>query len=475
MGCMIRAKLEVNTARLKKLVLLAEVSTASRVSTASILLISLLSIIVNEARDPVMSSSSTVTYTSVYTDSDPWRVFWGANEELSDGGSPRVIVYGYDGLPMQPVAPPSPDYVPGPEHPPSPDYVPGPEHPPSPVEVPYVPEPEYPEYLVPSNAEAPLEDQPLPADASPTALSPGYVADSDPDEDPEEDPEEDHADYPADGGDDDDEPSDDDDDEDEEPFEDEDDDEEEEEHLALADSSVVPVVDLVPLARDTEAFETDESAPTPRLPQIPSPPLPPPPSSLHLPPPVPTSLPLPSSPLPPLPVSLFIPPLVDHREDIPKAELPPHKRLCLTALTSRIDYGFIGTLDAKTRHQRAKEVGNRIRDVWVDLTEAVEEDRQTWLFQRVDRLVEDRQFHYETARLLDQEALVSREAWAHSVGLSSTNNMPPRRNSATVRAATAAVRAAAAAAAAAAPITAAVVEQLIEARVSAALANHETL
>ncbi|GKF66629.1 hypothetical protein Tco_0193146, partial [Tanacetum coccineum] len=26
--------------------------------------------------------------------------------------------------------------------------------------------------------------------------------------------------------------------------------------------------------------------------------------------------------------------------------------------------------------------------------------------------------HYETARLLDQEALVSREAWAYSVGLS---------------------------------------------------------
>ncbi|GJW61735.1 hypothetical protein Tco_0111070 [Tanacetum coccineum] len=138
--------------------------------------------------DSVMSSaSSAVTYTSVYTDSEPGRVFWGADEELSDGGSPRVIVYGYDGLPMQPVAPPSPDYVPGPEHPPSPDYVPGPEHPPSPVEVPYVPEPEYPEYLAPSDAEAPLEDQPLPIDASPTALSPGYVADSDPEEDPEED------------------------------------------------------------------------------------------------------------------------------------------------------------------------------------------------------------------------------------------------------------------------------------------------
>ncbi|GKD03435.1 hypothetical protein Tco_1178409 [Tanacetum coccineum] len=192
-----------------------------------------------------MSSSSTVTYTSVYTDSEPGRVFWGADEELSDGG---------------------------PEHPPSPDYVPGPEHPPSPVEVPYVPEPEYPEYLVPSDVEAPLEDQPLPADASPTTLSPGYVADSDPDEDPEEDPEEDHADYPADGGDDDDDPSDDDDDdddiddEDEETFEDEDDDDEEEEHLDPADSSAIPIVDLIPSAGDTEAFETDESAPTPRSP-----------------------------------------------------------------------------------------------------------------------------------------------------------------------------------------------------------------
>ncbi|GKC25506.1 hypothetical protein Tco_1027656 [Tanacetum coccineum] len=314
-------------------------------------------------------ASSAVTYTSVYTDSEPGRVFWGADQELSDGGSSRVIVYGYDGLPMQLVAPPSPDYVPGPKHPPSPDYMPGPEHPPSPVE-------------------------PLPIDASPTSLSPGYVADSD----PEEYPEEDHADYPADGWDDDDEPSDDDDDdiddEDEEPFEDEDDDKEEEEHLAPADPSFVPVVDPDSSAGDIEAFETDKSASTPRspqtkvpfaqtylrraqktiklkppmspsmeariaeyaaapalpspppsplspwsppLPHIPSPPLPPPPSSLHLSPPIPTSLPLPSSLLPPLLVSLFIPPLVDHREDILEAELPPHKRLCLAAPTSRYE------------------------------------------------------------------------------------------------------------------------------------------
>nr|GEX25319.1 hypothetical protein [Tanacetum cinerariifolium] len=171
---------------------------------------------------------------------------------------------------MSPVAPPSPDYVSGPEHPLSPDYVPGPEHPPSPVKIPYVPEPEYPEYLVPSDVEAPLDDQPLPANASPTAASPGYMADSDLDEDPEEDPKDDHADYLADGGNGDDEPSDDDndatDEEDEEPFEDEEDDEEEEEHLALADSSVVPIVDPIPSAGDTEAFKTNESVPTPRSP-----------------------------------------------------------------------------------------------------------------------------------------------------------------------------------------------------------------
>ncbi|GKF70931.1 hypothetical protein Tco_0203988, partial [Tanacetum coccineum] len=94
------------------------------------------------------------------------------------------------------------------------------------------------------------------------------MPDSDPEEDPEEDSEE-HVDYPADGGDGDDEPSDDDtNDDEEEPFEDEEDDKEEEEHPAPADSSAIPIVDLVPSAGDTEAFEIDESAATPRPPQI---------------------------------------------------------------------------------------------------------------------------------------------------------------------------------------------------------------
>ncbi|GKC52056.1 hypothetical protein Tco_1074801 [Tanacetum coccineum] len=113
-------------------------------------------------------------------------------------------------------APPSRDYVPGPEHPPS-DYVPGPEEPEQvPLSLNYVPKPQYLKYLVPSDTEAPIDDQPLPDDASPTALSSGYISDSDPEEDLEEDPEEDPADYPADGGDDaDDESSDNDDDEEE--------------------------------------------------------------------------------------------------------------------------------------------------------------------------------------------------------------------------------------------------------------------
>nr|GFB50466.1 hypothetical protein [Tanacetum cinerariifolium] len=161
------------------------------------------------------SASSTVTYTFVYIDSEPGRVFWEVDKELSDGCSPRVIVYGYDGLPMQPVAPPSPDYIPEDDHMLS------------------------------------AEEQPLPPVVSPTAESPEYVTESDPKEDPKEyeDDETDDCpvDYPMDGGDDgnddDDESSGDDaDDEDED---EEDEEEEEEEHLAPTDSAIViPTIEL---------------------------------------------------------------------------------------------------------------------------------------------------------------------------------------------------------------------------------------
>ncbi|GJY88257.1 hypothetical protein Tco_0502885 [Tanacetum coccineum] len=92
--------------------------------------------------------------------------------------------------------------------------------------------------------EEPMEDQPLPADASSTAPSSGYIADFDSKED-EEDPEEDPADYPADGRDNYDSESSDDDDDDDDVEKDEVD-KEEEEHLAPVDPSAVPTNDPVP-------------------------------------------------------------------------------------------------------------------------------------------------------------------------------------------------------------------------------------
>nr|GEU45512.1 reverse transcriptase domain-containing protein [Tanacetum cinerariifolium] len=222
---------------------------------------------------------------------------------------------------------------------------------------------------------------------------------------------------------------------------------------------------------------------------------------------------------PPLPASLFIPPAVDRKEDIPKVELPPRTRLCFTAPTSRYEvgesltaaarptgghraaYGFFGTLDAETKRQRAEEVGYGIRDVWVDPMKAVKEvapttfeevnarvielaevheedthdiyamiedaqDRQTRLSQTVDVLIEDRESHQETGQLsaaLGQiQALQARDP-THADDPEG-NNMPPKRTSATARAASAA-----------APMTATAVDQLIEARVSMTLDNHENI
>ncbi|GKE49006.1 hypothetical protein Tco_1480264, partial [Tanacetum coccineum] len=175
----------------------------------------------------VMSSaSSAVTYTSVYDDSEPDRAFWGADEEISDVGSLRVIVYGYDGLPMQPVAPPLPDYIPNPEEPQTPP--------------------------VPQDEDEP-EEQPLPPVDSPTAESPGYIAESDPEEDLEEyeddETEDGPVDYPMDGGDNRDNDHGDssrDDADDEDENEEDEKEEEEEEHPAPANSTiVVPTVELV--------------------------------------------------------------------------------------------------------------------------------------------------------------------------------------------------------------------------------------
>nr|GEU81506.1 reverse transcriptase domain-containing protein [Tanacetum cinerariifolium] len=329
-----------------------------------------------------------------------------------------------------PVAPPSPDYIPGLEHPPSPDYVPGPKHPPSPVEISYVPELEYPEYLAPSDDEAPLEDQPLPANASPIAASPDYVADSN----PKEDPEDDQADYPADEGDGDDEPSDDDNDDDtddEEPFKE--DDEEEEEHPAPTYSSVVPIVDLVLPARDTEALDADEPTHAPRSPIIiplsqtclrrarntvrPEPPM----SAsmetciarhaaLPLPPLLVPSLllPLPS----PLTTSLTdtrvllgyraarirmraLLPSISRRTDILEADMPPRKRACLTTPTPGFEIEESSTAGATRqpgptesdlRRCRVEQEGYGITDTWDEIVDTLMEIAPTTLEGVNDRV-----------------------------------------------------------------------------------------
>nr|GEV28906.1 putative reverse transcriptase domain-containing protein [Tanacetum cinerariifolium] len=99
----------------------------------------------------------------------------------------------------------------------------------------------------------PIEDQPLPADALPTALSPGYVVDSEDEKDPKEDPPY----YPADRGNNDyDESSNDDDDDDD--VEKDAEDKEEEEHPAPADPSDVSIDDLGISKRDIGSPRADD-------------------------------------------------------------------------------------------------------------------------------------------------------------------------------------------------------------------------
>ncbi|GJW79643.1 hypothetical protein Tco_0404506 [Tanacetum coccineum] len=320
-----------------------------------------------------MSSSSTVTYTSVYIDSEPWRFQWISDDESEAPQSSRQ-------------APPSLECMPGPEHPPSQDYVPCPEEPEqAPLSPEYVPKLDYPEYLVPSDAE----------------------------DDPEEDP----ADYPANRGDDNESSGDDTDDKDEEASEDEDDDEEED-HLALADFFDVAAIDLIP---------------SPLLP-LPSPPT-------H------TSPTYAEAPLgyraagiqlraasPPL-----LLPSTDRRDDIPEADLPPRKRLCLTAPTPRfklgekVGYGIEDVWDDMVRDMEEREpttvegLSQRVTDLSTTLARETHEiyvrledaqDDRALQRGRVNMFFRDRRFHRHTTMLLKSEARHAREAWSRSMNCS---------------------------------------------------------
>ncbi|GKC90730.1 hypothetical protein Tco_1151379 [Tanacetum coccineum] len=282
--------------------------------------------------------------------------------------------------------------------PPSPDYVPGSEEPKqAPLSPEFVLEPVYLDFMPPEDEVFPTKEQPLPAAVSPTANSPGYIADFDLEEDPKEDP----TDYPADG-------RDDDDGDDESSDDDEDDDDVEEIRMRKGRSTPLRATLshhlLLAIPSPPPSPLSPWSSP---LPQIPSPPLPvsppllvsspvpvsPPPlpasptyplgyraamirqraespstsHSLPLPPPIilshtrasvdmmrvvaPSTYilasrletpPLGTPPLLPIPLPIPSPPLLlpstDHRADRPEVCLPPQNKLCI-ALGPRYEVG----------------------------------------------------------------------------------------------------------------------------------------
>ncbi|GKD52994.1 hypothetical protein Tco_1286381, partial [Tanacetum coccineum] len=399
--------------------------------------------------------------------------------------------------------PPSPDYIPGPEDPQTP-LVPQDEDEREPMLIhahdpDYVSEPMYPEYIPLEDEHVfPAEEQPSPPINSPTAESPGYVAESDPEEDQEEyeddETEDGPVDYPMDGGDD----GDDDDGDSSGDDDDDEDEDEEEEHPAPADSAVVvPTVEPVSPPEGTEPVipppSTDISTIGARITvrlqaSIPFPPkaerlarctAPPAHSS---PPPVPSPLlpsfgcptqiqtlriastqalidavtaALPSPPLPPLPPYLYIPPPVDRRDDVPESELLPRKRLCFSTLGPRYEIGesftarpnrlWVDPAEAvpEIAPMTVGEVNNRVtelaelhehdtQDLYALLEDA--QDGRTRISQqvamdshRVDLLMGDRMTLQETVWIVEEEAYASREAWAHSIGLSQSTLIQTQR------------------------------------------------
>ncbi|GJW98032.1 hypothetical protein Tco_0179840 [Tanacetum coccineum] len=310
-------------------------------------------------------------------------------EDLSDIGSLGVVGPEYEGLPwmlddpyVQVIlqAPPSQDYMLGPEEPeqapPLPDFV---------------PEPVYPEFMPSEDEVLPAKEQPLLAATSPTANFPGYVPESDPEEDPEEDDKEDPEEDPADrgdDGDDEDESSDDDEDDNEtKPFESDESVATPLPHPAYRVTARISIRDEppTPFWSDTEvarllSIHTPPPSPlspwSSPLPQIPSPPLPASPPLPLAPPPLPVSHTYPlgyraamirlraeasstshsppphiilshtradtppsgtpptgTPPLLPIPLPTSSPPFhlpsADHGADRPKVCLPSQKRLCI--------------------------------------------------------------------------------------------------------------------------------------------------
>ncbi|GJV10373.1 hypothetical protein Tco_1351914, partial [Tanacetum coccineum] len=285
------------------------------------------------------------------------------------------------------------------------------------------------------------------------------------------DPKEDPADYPADegdDGDDEDESSDDDEDEDV----DIEGDEKEEEHPAPVDSKAValPAVDHAPSAKETEPFETDESAATPpphpayrvtaRMSIRDEPPIPfwseaELPDSLpyhhlhhhHFPyvlSPLLVSPPLPIVPPPLLvsptyllgyrvamirlraeaPSTSHLPPphiILPHqsryttiRADRPEVTLPPQKRLGI-ALGLRYEDGMLEGMPRELATDET-EIGHRVTNLVMTVRQDTDEiytrlddaqGERKLLSGRLNMLFRDRRTHARTTRLMEMEARIS--------------------------------------------------------------------
>ncbi|GJV66097.1 hypothetical protein Tco_1476925 [Tanacetum coccineum] len=188
------------------------------------------------------------------------------------------------------------------------------------------------------------------------------------------------------------------------------------------------------------------------LPQIPSPPLPlraEAPSTSHslpLPPPIilsHTRSDAPSSGIPPLlpiPLPTSSPPLhllsTDRRADRPKVTLLPRKRLGIALCPRyevgessstptarpprgiRADYGFVATMDRDIMRDLERDVGYGITDTWDEMLVDMPGAPTTNDTELGRWMTEDRRAHARTAKLMEAEARMSREAWGRSIDAS---------------------------------------------------------
>ncbi|GJV32194.1 hypothetical protein Tco_1392594 [Tanacetum coccineum] len=269
-------------------------------------------------------------------------------------------------------APPSPDYVSGPEYPPSPEFV---------------LEPVYSKFMLPED-EDPREDPLINLRRRSTMTHRSMMYSSDDNEDDDDD------------------------------FEEDEDEEEEEEHPAPADSVPPPVhcvtarmsiLEQPPIPFWASVAMMRAAAPSTYILA----------SQSETPPLLLILLPTPS---PPLPL-----PSTDHRTDrleVGKSSSAPTAR---PFGGFRADYRFVAALDDEIRRDPERYVGYGVTDTWDDMVEDIQDtyeiyvrlddaqDDRLLMSGRLNKLHRDRHAHARTALLMEREARLSREAWGRSM------------------------------------------------------------